>query len=162
RQLAIGSPEGMALARAEIRERHLVRATDFGVHVVHLAGESVRRQPFGQRVRIQKRPIDPLGRRTEHTMKPDRTCGHGYFSLLMIGCFLAERHREIKVAQSSMTRQQSSPEQSAEASTGRRERRLLLAARGATDLSLLLTSCGRVSGRNTSLAQGPRFPSRCR
>ena len=41
----------MAFAGGEIRERHFVGAADFGVQLVDLAGESVRRKPFGHRVR---------------------------------------------------------------------------------------------------------------
>src|SRR5262245_61405870 len=108
-QLAIGSTKGVALARAEVRERYLVRAADLGVHVVNLAGESVRRQPFGHRARIQERSINPLGRRTEYTMKLDCACGHGYFSLLMIRCVLAERRRGIK-SRSGPSRNSSPPQ----------------------------------------------------
>jgi hypothetical protein len=34
--------EGMALAGSEIGKRHLVAAADFGVHLVNLAGKSIR------------------------------------------------------------------------------------------------------------------------
>jgi hypothetical protein len=76
-QFKIGATKRVALAAGEIRERHLVRAADRGVQMVHLAGESMRRQPFSQRVRIEERAVDPLRRRTEHTVQPDgmRVCG---------------------------------------------------------------------------------------
>jgi hypothetical protein len=61
----------MAVAGREIRERHLVGATDFGVKMVNLAGEPVWRKPLDHCIRIDKSPIDPLGRRTQHTVKTD-------------------------------------------------------------------------------------------
>jgi hypothetical protein len=63
--------EGVALARGEVRERHLVGATNAGLQVVNFAGESVWRDPFYQCVRIEERSIDPLGRTPEHTVKAD-------------------------------------------------------------------------------------------
>src|SRR5213595_1999242 len=38
--------EGVAVACREVRERHLVAATNFGIHVVNLAGETVWRKPL--------------------------------------------------------------------------------------------------------------------
>src|SRR5262249_18109102 len=38
--------------------------------------ESVRRKPFDHRVRVEERPIDPLGGRTQHAVKPDGVCRH--------------------------------------------------------------------------------------
>ena len=64
------------MARGEIRERHLEGTADFGVHVMNLARESVRRKPFGHCVGIQERAIDLLRRRTEHAVKPDGICRH--------------------------------------------------------------------------------------
>jgi hypothetical protein len=43
----------MALAVAEIGERHLVCPADFRVHLMDLAGESIRWKPFGHGVGIQ-------------------------------------------------------------------------------------------------------------
>ena len=54
-QFEIFSAERVTAAGAEIRERHLVGATDFRVQVVNLAGESVRRKPLGHRVRVEER-----------------------------------------------------------------------------------------------------------
>jgi hypothetical protein len=73
-QLHVCSAEGVALARGEIRKGHSVSAVDLGVHLVHLAGESVWRKPFGQGVGIKKCPINFLRRRTEHTVKSNRVC----------------------------------------------------------------------------------------
>ncbi len=68
-QFEIGATKRVALAAGEIRERHLVGAADRGVHMVHLAREAMRRQPFDQRVRIEERAVDPLRRRPEHPVK---------------------------------------------------------------------------------------------
>src|SRR5262249_21961582 len=51
--------------------RHLVGAADFGFQVVNPGGESVRRKPFGHRVRVEERPIDFLWRCTQHPVQPD-------------------------------------------------------------------------------------------
>ncbi len=39
--------------------------------LVDFAGETVRRQPLGLSVRIEERPIHPLGHRAQHTVQPD-------------------------------------------------------------------------------------------
>ena len=70
----------MALAGGEIGERHFVRAADVGVHLMDLAGESVRRKPFGHRVRIEERTIDFLGVARSTAVKSDRVVLHVYFS----------------------------------------------------------------------------------
>ena len=70
----------MAAAAAQIRERHPVTAADFGVHVVNLAGEAVRRQPFGQRIGIEEGAVDALWRRAKHAVQSDCACGHDDFS----------------------------------------------------------------------------------
>src|SRR5437867_8298500 len=51
--------------------------------MVHLAREPVRRKPFGHRIRVDERPIDLLGRRTQHAVKPDGGCRH--YLLLSLG-----------------------------------------------------------------------------
>src|SRR5439155_21795720 len=51
--------------------------------MVHLAREAVRRKPFGHRIRVDERPIDLLGRRTQHAVKPDGVCRH--YLLLSLG-----------------------------------------------------------------------------
>jgi NAD(P)-dependent dehydrogenase (short-subunit alcohol dehydrogenase family) len=61
----------MALHRVEIGEGHLERATDLGIQVMNLAGEAMRRQPFGHGIRIEKRTINPLRLGAEHTVKPN-------------------------------------------------------------------------------------------
>jgi len=61
-ELDIGPAEGMALADAEISERHLVRTADFRIHLVDFSGESVWWKPFRHRIRIKERPIDFLRR----------------------------------------------------------------------------------------------------
>src|SRR5207247_9831904 len=75
-QFEIFAAEGVAATGAEIRERHLVGTADFSVQMVNLAREPVRRKPFGQRVRVEKCPIDLLGRRTQYAVKPDGVGRH--------------------------------------------------------------------------------------
>src|SRR6266446_3241818 len=72
----------MALARREIRERHSVSATDFGVHLVNLAGESVRWKPLGHRVGIEERAINSLQCGAEHAVKSNRIGCHNVVSLV--------------------------------------------------------------------------------
>ena len=69
----------MTLARREIRERHFVSAANFGVHLVNLGGESVRRKPFGHRVGIEKGLVNFFGRRPEDAVKSNRVVLHVYF-----------------------------------------------------------------------------------
>ena len=59
----------MAIAGGEIGEGHFVAATDFGVQVMHFAGESVRREPLGHGVGIEDRAIDPFRWGAEHSVK---------------------------------------------------------------------------------------------
>jgi hypothetical protein len=61
----------VTLAGREINERHLVGAVDFGVQVMNLARESIRRKPLGHCVRIKERPINSLRRRPEHSVESD-------------------------------------------------------------------------------------------
>ena len=81
-QFEILAAEGVAVAGGEVRERHLVGAADFGVQVVNLAGEPVRRKPFGHRVGVEERPIDSFRRRTQHAVKSDGVCGHDHLAFL--------------------------------------------------------------------------------
>src|SRR2546425_2506597 len=74
-QFKIFSAEGVAVACREVREGHSVGAADFGIYVVNLAREAVRRKPFGHCVCIEECSIDFLGRHTEHSVKPD-SVGH--------------------------------------------------------------------------------------
>src|SRR5882762_9733713 len=73
----------MLRAGAEVRERHLVSAADFRVHLMDLAGEAVRRQPFGHRVRVEKRAIDALRRGMQHSVHSNRV-GHRKLLLLLL------------------------------------------------------------------------------
>jgi hypothetical protein len=68
----------MTFARREIRERHFVGAANFGVHLVHLGGESVRRKPFGHRVGIEKCLVNFFGRRSEDAVKSNSVVLHVY------------------------------------------------------------------------------------
>src|SRR2546422_2435028 len=74
-QFEIFSAEGVAVAGREVREGNPVGAADFGIYVVNLAREAVRRKPFGHCVCIEECSIDFLGCRTEHSVKPD-SVGH--------------------------------------------------------------------------------------
>src|SRR5688572_31301269 len=76
-QLEVLAAEGVAIAGAEIRKRHLERAARLGLQVVHLAGEPVRWKPFGHRIGIEERAIHALRRSLEHAVKPYSACGHG-------------------------------------------------------------------------------------
>src|SRR5215510_7798627 len=79
RQFEVLAAERVALAGREVRERHLVGATDAGVHAVNLGGESVWREPFDHCIRIEERAIDPLVLGPEDTVKADRA-RHDCFS----------------------------------------------------------------------------------
>src|SRR5215813_11324672 len=80
REFEICSAERMAMACGEIAERHLIRTTDFRVHMVNLSSESVRRKPPSHSVRVNKRSVDFLGRRAKHTVKLDDVGNHEQFS----------------------------------------------------------------------------------
>src|SRR6185295_5793633 len=75
-ELEIRPVEGVTGARGEVREGHLVRAADLRIDVVDLAGEAVRRKPFGHGVGIEERAIEPLRGGPEHSMKPNGAGGH--------------------------------------------------------------------------------------
>jgi hypothetical protein len=62
-----------------------MRAAYFGLHMVNLAGEAVRRKPFTHGIGIEKCSIDTLRRSTEHTVKPDGIRGHDYFAFFSKG-----------------------------------------------------------------------------
>src|SRR5262245_43094021 len=79
-EFEICSAERMAIACGEIAERHLIRTTDFRVHMVNLSSESVRRKPPSHSVRVNKRSVDFLGRRAKHTVKLDGVGNHEQFS----------------------------------------------------------------------------------
>jgi hypothetical protein len=69
----------MALARAEVRERHPMATANASVHVLNLAREPVWRKPFGHGVGIEECPVDALGRRAKHAVEANRIgeVGHG-------------------------------------------------------------------------------------
>src|SRR5215467_13128302 len=75
-QFNVRPSEGMTLARIEIRERHFVSAANFGVHLMHLGGKSVRRKPFGHRVGIEKCLVNLFGCRSEDAVKSNSICCH--------------------------------------------------------------------------------------
>jgi hypothetical protein len=66
----------MALSGTEVREGHPVRATDLSFKVVNFGSESIWREPFDYRVRIQERSIDFLRRRPQYAVKSDRVSCH--------------------------------------------------------------------------------------
>ena len=80
REFEIRSAERMATACGEIGERHLIRATDLGVHMVNLSSESVRWKPPCHSLRVKERSVDFFGRRAEHPVKLDRVGDHEQFS----------------------------------------------------------------------------------
>jgi hypothetical protein len=63
-ELEVLAAEGMTVPRAEVGE-----PADAGVHLVHLAGETVGRKPLHHRVGIQERAVNAVGRSTEHSVK---------------------------------------------------------------------------------------------
>src|SRR6202030_2671248 len=83
-QFTILAAKGVTVACRKVRERHLVGAANFGIHVVNLAGETVGRKPLGHCVSVQKCAIDALGLRPEHAMKSDGSCGHEQFSFRLL------------------------------------------------------------------------------
>src|SRR5262249_14936633 len=84
-QFEVPSSEGVTAACRKVREGHLVCTADFGIQMVNLAREAVRRKPLGHCICIEERTIDRLGRRAEHSVKPDRIGGHEWLSF-RVGC----------------------------------------------------------------------------
>jgi len=70
-ELSVCAAEGVTLAGAEIGERDPVVAADFGVHLVNLAGKSIRWQPFRHRLRIKKRAVNFFRCGPEHPVNLD-------------------------------------------------------------------------------------------
>src|SRR5262245_52849879 len=66
----------MTAAGREVRERHPVRSADAGVHVVHLRGKAVGRQPLDHRVGVEKSLVDALGCRAQDAVQTNRIAGH--------------------------------------------------------------------------------------
>jgi hypothetical protein len=65
----------VTFAGAEVRERHLVSAADFGVEVMNLGRESVWRKPLCHGVSVKKRSIYSLWGGTEDAVMADGVCG---------------------------------------------------------------------------------------
>ncbi len=84
-QLQVAAAKGMAVAAAKVGERHAVTATHLCVHLVHLGGEAIRRQPTGHRVGVQKGAVNAFGGGAQHAVEVDGVGGHvfdlfGWFS----------------------------------------------------------------------------------
>src|SRR3546814_10250309 len=79
----------MAVAGAEVTERHFEGAAHLRVHVVHLAGESVRRQTFGDGVGFEKGPVDTFGAGAQDAVELDGSGSHGAFACQSGGCIPA-------------------------------------------------------------------------
>ena len=95
-QFDVRPAEGMALARGEIRERHFVTAANFGVHLMHLGGESVRRKPFGHRVGIEKCLVNLFGRRSEDAVKSNSICCHNLSLFRLFGvCIRLDNSKDV-------------------------------------------------------------------
>ena len=78
-QLKILVAKRVAVACAEIRKRHFIGATNPGREVVNFAGETMRRQPFDHRIRLEKLPIGFFQAGTQHAMQSNRVCRHQLF-----------------------------------------------------------------------------------
>lgn len=63
-----------------VRRSSPVAAADSRVQLMDLAGEAVRRQPFGDGIGIEEGAVDPLGRRTQNAMETEAVGCHGGFS----------------------------------------------------------------------------------
>src|SRR5690349_10811141 len=59
----------MSGSGGEIPEGHAKRAADLAFERVHRAGEAIRRKPFRERIRLEKRSVDLVGLRDEHAMQ---------------------------------------------------------------------------------------------
>ena len=68
-ELSVGAAERVAGAGREIGEGHAVGTADSGFEVMHLACETVRREPFGFGVSIEKGTIDALRCGTKDAVK---------------------------------------------------------------------------------------------
>ena len=64
-QFQVLAAERMTAASGEIPEGHLIGATDAGLNVMDLRGESIRRHPLDQGIGLQKGAVDALGFRTQ-------------------------------------------------------------------------------------------------
>src|SRR3546814_4450592 len=86
----------MAVAGAEVAERHLEGAADLGVHVVHLAGEAIRRQPFGDGVGFEEGPVNAFGGGAQDAVELDGSGSHGAFACQSGGCRSEEHTSELQ------------------------------------------------------------------
>src|SRR5512139_3545221 len=84
-QFQILSSERVAVARGEVRERHLVRAADPGFYLVDFAGKAVGGKPLDHCVGVEERPIDSLRCGTEHAVETYGTCPHDRFAFRYLG-----------------------------------------------------------------------------
>src|SRR6185369_4530872 len=78
-QLEKFTAKGMTLTGREVCERHFVSASDFGIEMINLAGESIWRKPFRHGARIDEGAVNSLRFGPEHSMKSDGVgivCGH--------------------------------------------------------------------------------------
>src|SRR5262249_44127562 len=66
--------ERMTVTGREIGERHFVRASDLGVEMMHLAGESIRRQPFDHGLCIKECAVNSLRRGAQDAVESNRVC----------------------------------------------------------------------------------------
>ena len=67
----------MAVAAAEMEERHPEGAADAGLQVLDPAGETMGRQPFGQGVRLDKGSVYPHRRGLEYAVQCHSSSRHG-------------------------------------------------------------------------------------
>src|SRR5436305_9148232 len=78
-ELEILAAERVSVPRREIRERHLERAANPGLEMMHVAGEAVRRQPFAEGVGIEEGSVDAFGGRAQNAVQGD---GVGHWATL--------------------------------------------------------------------------------
>src|SRR4249920_1639534 len=70
------SSEGVAGSGGKVRQRHLMRAADFRIQVMHPARVTVGREPSRQRIRIKERAIDLFRLRGQNAVQAN-SVGHG-------------------------------------------------------------------------------------
>src|SRR5438067_2573816 len=86
-ELSVCAAESVALAGAKIGERHPVAAANFRVHLVNLAGKSIRWQPLRHRFRIKKRAVDSFRCGTQHAVNLYRVRHNSFsFDSLNVQC----------------------------------------------------------------------------
>jgi hypothetical protein len=95
-ELSVCAAESVTLAGAKIGERHSVVAANFRVHLVNLAGKSIRWQPFRHRLRIKERAVDFFRRSTEHTVNFYRV-GHTSLASTRSDSDAIRKNRDLSV-----------------------------------------------------------------